>query len=399
MRLFVDDHAAVELLGTLVRAESPSGRERPAVTAFTEAMHDLGYDRIEIDEAGNAIGTLARGDGPTLVFNGHLDTVPVGDLAAWPVDPLSGAVVDGWLWGRGSVDMKGALAAMAVAGRQAADDGFAGTLVVAGMVQEEVGGLGARWFGEQRNADLVVLGEPSDLGLHLGHRGRIEARVTLPGRIAHAAKAELGDNALLRAARYALALDGMVLPVDPVLGSATATLTQLRGTPADGPNVVPGRADLTIDYRHLPGEAPAEVIARLAALDPAARVEVAEEHAVSEDGRVERRFPRINPAYLLDPAHPAVPWAVAVLADALGRPPRVGTWWFATDAPYLAAMGAPIVGFGPGDPELAHTAREAMPVESLLSAVRGYRALAGAFLRGRLPWAGPMSLRRDPVPA
>jgi acetylornithine deacetylase/succinyl-diaminopimelate desuccinylase-like protein len=111
--------------------------------------------------------------------------------------------------------MKGALAAMAVAAHEAADAGFAGTLVVSGVVQEEVGGLGARWFGERNAADLVVLGEPSDLGLQLGHRGRIEVHVTLPGRIAHAAKAELGENALLRAARYALALEGLELPSTP----------------------------------------------------------------------------------------------------------------------------------------------------------------------------------------
>jgi succinyl-diaminopimelate desuccinylase len=383
--------AAVELLRSLVRAASPSGRERPAVEAFAGAMRDLGFDRVEVDLAGNAIGTIARGPGPTLVFNGHLDTVPTGDPAAWPVDPLAGELVDGRVWGRGSVDMKGALAAMAVAARLAADEGFRGTLVVSGMVQEEVGGLGARWFGEHNAADLVVLGEPSDLGLRLGHRGRIEARVTLPGRIAHAAKAELGDNALLRAARYALALDGLELPVDAVLGRASATLTQLSGFPVDGPNVVPGRADLTIDYRHVSAEDPADVVARLAALDPEARVEVSEEHAISEDGAVERRYPRVNPAYRVEPGHPAVGWARGVLDRTLGAPVDVGTWWFATDAPHLARMGAPVLGFGPGDPELAHTTLEAIDVASLVTAVHAYAALATDFLDGAIPWEGRMT--------
>lgn len=387
----IDPLAAVDLLRALVRAPSPSGRERPAVDAFAAAMRDLGFDRVAVDEAGNAVGTIARGAGPRLVFNGHLDTVPTGDPAAWPVDPLAGELVDGRVWGRGSVDMKGALAAMAVAARIAADAGFAGTLVVAGMVQEEVGGLGARWFGERHDADLVVLGEPSDLGLRLGHRGRIEARVTLPGRIAHAAKAELGENALLRAARYALALQRLELPHDPVLGRSSATLTQLRGFPSDGANVVPGRADLTIDYRHVAGEAPEEVVARLAALDPEARVEITEEHAVSEGGAVERRYPRVNPAYRVEPGHPAIAWARGVLDHALGRPVDVGTWWFATDAPHLARMGAPVLGFGPGDPELAHTTREAIDVASLETAALAYAALATAFLAGTLPWEGHMT--------
>ncbi len=393
--------AVVDLARDLVRAASPSGHERPAVDAFATALHGLGYDTVEVDAAGNAIGTLRRGEGPTLVLNGHLDTVPTGDASAWPVDPLGGEVVDGRLWGRGSVDMKGALAAMAVAGRAAADEGFAGTLVVVGVVQEEVGGLGARWFAEGAvRPDLIVLGEPSDRGLRLGHRGRIEAHVTLTGRIAHAAKAELGDNALVRAARYALALEGLALPKDPRLGRSTATLTQLSGFPSDGPNVVPGRAELTIDYRQVPSDALDDVVARLAALDPSAVVTVPDEIAQSEDGAVHRRYPRVNHAYLLDAHHPCVDWARDVLSasrGATGEPATVdvGTWWFATDAPYLAQLGAPVLGLGPGDPELAHTTRESLPVAELRKAVDDYRHLATAFLRGRLPWEGNM--RQTPV--
>jgi succinyl-diaminopimelate desuccinylase len=386
-----DDPRVVDLARTLVRAPSPSGRERPAVAAFADALRDLGCDRVEIDAVGNAVGTWVRGEGPTLHFNGHLDTVPSGDPAAWPVDPLGGELVDGRLWGRGAVDMKGPLAAMAVGAQQAVAAGIAGTLVLSGVVQEEVGGLGARWFGERHAADLVVLGEPSDLALQLGHRGRIEVHVAIPGRIAHAAKAELGENALLRAARFALALDGVALPSDPVLGRASATLTQLRGFPSDGANVVPGRADLTIDYRHLPAETLEDVVARLAALDAGARVAVTEEVARSEDGAVERTYPRVNGAYRVDPAHPAVDWAAGVLERSTGRPVRRGTWWFATDAPHLARMGAPVLGWGPGDPELAHTTREAVDVASLHAAVRGYRDLATAFLRGRRPWEDPMT--------
>ena len=393
----MDAHAALDLLRTLVRAPSPSGRERPAVDAFAAALRDLGYDEVVVDGVGNAVGTLRRGEGPTLLLNGHLDTVPTGDAAAWPVDPLGAEVVDGRVWGRGSVDMKGAMAAMAVAGRQAADAGFAGTLVVAGMVQEEVGGLGARWYAEGNRADLVVLGEPSERGLRLGHRGRIEASVELPGRIAHAAKAELGANALTRAARYVLALDGLALPRHPRLGASTATPTPLRTVPEGGPNVVPGRADLTVDYRQVPGDAPEAVVARLAALDPEAVVRVPDEVARSEDGSVERRFPRVNGAYLLDPEHPSIAWASDVLAAARGDggPVDVGTWWFATDAPYLAAMGAPILGLGPGDPDVAHTTREALPIDELLAAVHDYRHLATAFLRGRVPWEDAMTSTRD----
>jgi succinyl-diaminopimelate desuccinylase len=382
------DDAVVALTQALVRAVSPSGRERPAALALTAAMTELGFDEVSIDAAGNAIGVITRGAGPTLVFNGHLDTVPVGDEAAWPVAPLSGEIVDGYLWGRGSVDMKGAVAAMTVAAAAAAADGFEGTLIVSGVVQEEVGGLGARAFAAGRSADLVVLGEPSSLALHLGHRGRIEAQVTFTGRIAHAAKAELGDNALLQAARYALALEGVALPRDETLRGSTATVTQLDVHPKGGANVVPGRAVLTVDYRNVPADPPEAVLERLAAIDPRASVAMTHEHAVAEGGAVAMTFPRANPAYLVPDAHPSIGWAQRVLSESLGAPVPVATWWFATDAPHLAAMGAPVLGFGPGNPEVAHTTREAIALPELHAAVAAYRALARAFLIGRLPWDG-----------
>jgi succinyl-diaminopimelate desuccinylase len=381
----ISDDAAVELLQTLVRAPSPSGRERPAVDAFNQAMSDLGFDEVSIDAAGNSLGVLRRGEGPTLHFNGHIDTVPTGDRERWPVDPLGAEIVDGALWGRGSVDMKGALAAMAIAARQAADDGFSGTLILSGMVQEEVGGLGAWWFGEQQQADLVVLGEPSDLRIKLGHRGRIELRVSLPGRIAHAAKAELGDSAILRAARYALALERLELPFDDFLGRSSATITQIRSYPENGANVVPGRAELTIDYRNVATDSVTDVIARLARLDPEAIVSIEEERAESEGGSVTRSYPRVNPAFLANLEHPAVAELQTLLRDE-GLSDTLGSWWFATDAPHLAAMGAPILGFGPGNPEVAHTTHEAMPIDSLLKAVRVYRRIASSVLQPQSGW-------------
>ena len=90
-----------------------------------EVLEDLGFD-AHLDKAGNAVGVLERGDGPTVMLNGHLDTVPYGDPDEWAHPPLSGAVADGHLWGRGSVDMKSALACMAFAAKDAVEQGFQG---------------------------------------------------------------------------------------------------------------------------------------------------------------------------------------------------------------------------------------------------------------------------------
>ena len=377
------DGVVVDLTRELVRAESPTGRESLAAAALARALRDLGYDEVRVDRAGNVVAELWRGDGPTVLLNGHIDTVPAGDLDAWPQPPFEGVLDGGRVYGRGACDMKGAVAAMAVGARQAAEDQVLGRIVVTGVVQEEIGGLGARYLASTQNADVVIVGEPSDLRLMLGHRGRCEVRATFPGRLAHAGRAELGENALARAARFINALDGLDLPSVPRLGRASVTATSLVTWPKDGTNVVPGSADLAIDYRMVPGESRLDLLARLQELDPGALLWVPEEPFQSEDGAVMMTLPRENLPYLLAEDHPAVPTASRALSAAMGREVEVGTWWFATDAPHLAAMGAPIVGYGPGNPELAHTSNEHVPVSQLHSAVEGYRALVTAFLGGR----------------
>lgn len=373
----------VSLTRALVRAESPTGRESAAARTLADALVELGYDSVRIDAAGNVVGELHRGDGPTLLLNGHIDTVPAGDPAAWPYPPFEGTLAEGRVYGRGSCDMKGAVAAMALAARAAGDDGVAGTIIMTGVVQEEVGGLGARFLAQAQRADVVVLGEPSGLRLMLGHRGRCEVRAVFPGALAHAARAELGSNALSRAARFVAALESLELPTAPRVGRASATPTSLVTYPRDGTNVVPGSAELTVDYRTVPGETIDTVLRDLQALDPEAGLSVAEETFHSEDGAVRMRMPRENRPYLLDERDPVVAVAERALGEALGRRVEVDTWWFATDAPHLAAMGAPIIGFGPGDPELAHTSGEYVEVAQLEEAVVAYRALIRALMGDR----------------
>ncbi len=385
----MDSDALVTLAADLIRAPSPSGGEAPASAVLLSAMRQLGYDEVYLDDAGNAVGVLRLGDGPTVMFNGHLDTVPLGDADLWPHPPLSGAVADGRLWGRGASDMKSSLACMALAVADAAEDaragGVGGTLLVTGVVQEEVGGLGARHMGATLGADVIVLGEPSACNLMLGHRGRIEVEVRFPGRIAHAAKAELGENALYHAARYLARLEALELPRGGPLGGSSATPTQLVSFPQGGANVVPGGALLTVDYRTIPGDDEGDVLARLRALADDARVDVVvpSEHAESEGGAVVMDFPRTVGPYLAPGENPFVETARRAVRAALtgsGTPFEERTWWFATDAPHLVRRGGVVVGLGPGEEELAHTTRESVRIDNLHLARHAYRELARAYL-------------------
>jgi succinyl-diaminopimelate desuccinylase len=371
----------LELAQALIRVSSPSCKESAAMKLMLEVFKELAFDDCYLDKAGNAVGIFKRGDGLHVMLNGHLDTVALGDERAWQEPPLSGNIVKGQLWGRGSVDMKSSVACMAFAAKDAITQGFKGTLSVTAVVQEEIGGLGARYLGDTMKTDVVILGEPSNLSLMLGHRGRIDVEVEIPGKIAHAAKSELGENAIYKAMEFLEKVKRLELPRGGVLGGSSLTPTLLTSYPRDSYNVVPGKAEINLDYRMIPGDEPEAILARLRPLAPDATFTVPENELTSEDGayRVEAS---IMPPYLAPGESKYVTTARQVIKENLQRykvPYQERTWWFGTDAPYLANMGAVIVGFGPGNEELAHTTRECVPVEHLKIARDIYTKLALAY--------------------
>lgn len=372
----------LELAQQLIQAQSFSGKESAATQVLVEAFQNLGFDKAYLDDAGNAIGIFERGEGVDIMLNGHLDTVPLGDETLWAYPPLSGAVANGELWGRGAVDMKSALACMAFSAKDAIEQGFKGRLIVTGVVQEEVGGLGARHIGETFKPDLIILGEPSNLNLMLGHRGRIEIEVSFPGRIAHAAKNELGYNPLYDLAKFLTLLDTFELPQGGPLIGSSLTPTFVHSLPLNGKNVVPGEAKLIIDYRNIPGDEPETVVQKLKALAPNASFAIGTEFGVSESGKVSMSYPRIAFPYLTPGENRYVQAARPIIKQTLESfniDFVERCWWFATDAPYLAKSGAPIIGFGPGLEDYAHTTQERVPVAQLAVARAVYKELALAY--------------------
>jgi succinyl-diaminopimelate desuccinylase len=248
-------------------------------------------------------------------------------------------------------------------------------------VQEEVGGLGARYIAENFKPEVVILGEPSNLNLMLGHRGRAEFQVVLHGKIAHAAKNELGINALYKASSFLDKLKTLELPKGGPLGGSSLTPTQLISYPQNGVNVVPGCAEITIDYRTIPDDDEFAIIQRLQALDPEAEISSRNVKLVSETTKVSYDI-GTAPCYITPGENSFVQSARPVVKETLasfGLPLRERMWWFCTDAPYLSASGAPVIGFGPGLEDLAHTTEERVPVKHLEIARKVYRDLALAY--------------------
>jgi putative selenium metabolism hydrolase len=352
-------------------------------------MHDLGYDEIRIDEVGNVLGRIeGRGQAPALMFNTHLDHVDVGDPAGWPHPPFGGEIHDDRVWGRGAVDIKGPMAAQVVGvARLLAGERPPGDVWVTAVVQEEIGGVGARHLAETLPPiPIVVVGEPSHNTLRRGHRGRTELVAHISGRSVHASVPERGVNPLFALGLFLGGLETLKMPTDTDLGPSTVAPTLLR-TDQTSANVVPGEVWQTCDWRNIPGQSGEDARAMLQAV--AARV-LAENpaHAESEIDVVipvierrtytglERPIPGANPAYILPADHPAVVAAEDICREVLKEVRPTGVWQFATDGGHFAEAGMAPVGFGPGDEFLAHTVNEHIEISALEEAMAVNEALA-----------------------
>jgi len=351
----------LKLLQALIQAESPSGAEGPAAQVVLEALKGLGLTP-RLDEAGNVEAVF--GEGPEVVLTGHLDVVPAGDPSHWAHPPFSGAYLDGWVHGRGAVDMKGPLVAMLMALKRLRD-APQGRVRFLAVVQEEVGGLGSRYASERLAPKAFILGEPSRRRLMRGHRGRAEVHLDFEGKEAHAALAGL-ENPLFDLGKALAFLEESVWP-----SSLKLTPTAVYTFPG-AHNQTPGVVRLVLDVRFDPE---ADLEALLARLREALPASVYIPEAVRRSGEVERVIPMVWPPYRLPEDHPLLKAALSALGQE-----EAGLWPFTTDAPYLGAR-APVLGFGPGDPALAHTAKEAIRWEEVEAAAMDYVRLVEALWR------------------
>jgi len=381
------------LTAELVRAKSLSGQEDGAAKVLAAAMEELGFDSVDVDAYGNVIGTIqGRGEGPCVLLDGHIDTVPVPDPSAWSRDPFGGEIAEGKVHGRGTSDMKGAVAAMTVAAARFAretDRAFKGSIRVAGVVHEECfEGIASREISAKVRPDFVIIGEASELNLKIGQRGRAEIVAETFGRPAHSANPEKGVNAVHMMMRLAERVERIAPPEHPILGKGICVLTDIKSSPYPGASVVPDGCRVTYDRRLLVGESPEDVlrpfrqaIAELSAeyADFRAEVGFASGRETCYTGQViegERFFP----AWLHGEDEPFVQSVLAGLRGA-GLTPAVSHYAFCTNGSHYAGEAhIPTLGYGPSKENLAHTIDEYVEIEQLDRAEDGYCAILGALL-------------------
>ena len=384
----LDHDRLARFAADLVRIPTVLGDEGAAAERVAEEMRALDFENVHVDPVGNVLGTVAgrAGSERSVLLDAHLDTVDVQPRDAWSRDPWSGVIADGRLWGRGSSDMKGAMAAM-VHGIATLDrEALGGAVTVCGSVSEEqIEGAALQTVMERAQPDFVVIGEASELTLVHGGRGRAEIRLTAHGKPSHASAPHLGVNAVHEIERIHARLARVELREHPLVGPGVLCLTDIISDPYPAHSVVPSACTSTWEQRLIPGDDRESVIATFEeaarAAGARATVELSRARLTTYTGHAFDE-PKWYPPWLFDTDEPFVRAARAALGAA-GLPTETSCYQFCTNGAYSAGRaGVPTVGFGPSTEELAHVTDEYLELDQLLGAARGYAAIAAALLEG-----------------
>jgi putative selenium metabolism hydrolase len=370
----------IELTQRLVQTPGLSGAEGEVADRVEDAMNALGFRSVSRDALGNVVGFVGpQAETTALLFDAHMDVVPVA--GKWRMDPFGGEIVDGRLYGRGSTDMKGALAATLCGAAAAAKSGQLSRQVAvsATVLEETLEGAALGAVVENVRPEQVVICEPSNLTIKLGQKGRAEILLTVEGIPAHAAFPARGKNPILLAAKALDALEKIELPKDPFIGEAILVATDIITDPYPSISLIPPQVTVRFDRRTLPGETEESILNQiLSALksidDHAFSLAVTRDTVQAYTGKV-IEAPRLFEAWKVERDLPLVKAAEAGVIAA-GLEPKFGSWGFCTNGSETAGKRKiPTIGLGPGAEDDAHIADESISVEELRKAKIAYEHL------------------------
>jgi succinyl-diaminopimelate desuccinylase len=316
----------------------------PSESGSEERVHDYVAGAVPLDTAysdGESLIFAKRADRPLVLLAGHTDTVPAQGN-------LPGRIEDGWVAGLGASDMKGGLAVMIELGRWAAVTDLAYDLGLLFFPREELGpesnplpGI-FEHTGIVDEAQLVICLEPTDNTLQLGCLGNLNARVEFRGRSAHSARPWLGENAIanaLHGLQPVLELEPRDVEIEGLLFREVMSVTQLHAGIAA--NVIPARAEATINYRYAPDRTPESAVAHIRKLFPEAEI-----YAHSGPAHVALRSPLVE--------------RLRDVGELEVQPKQA---W--TNVADFAARGLDAVNFGPGATRYAHAVDERVEIAAL----------------------------------
>ncbi|MSU76428.1 M20 family peptidase [Patescibacteria group bacterium] len=383
----------------LVRARStnpflPSPRsfstepvEKAAANAVYAELKKLGLSpryRAAHQNRPNVVCSVGSNKGRSLILNGHLDTVDVGNENDWTHPPFSGVINKGKLYGRGALDMKASIAAMAYALKALAETGLTGKITLAAVVDEETGAcseLGSKYLlSQELRADACIVGEPSSEKIRIGHRGVYRFKLISHGQAAHTGSSEWeqqtrGVNAVTKLARALLEIEKLKFPARPNTLFRDKRTIITPGTMVSGGtgiNIVPDHAEATVDVRLLPGQTKVQI------------------KRVLQDclNKLKQKDPKLNlsiedlvfgGASFINPFERIVTVLQRASKEILGRKPGTAVSGGGNDAHFFTSKGIPAIGgFGP-DGDNIHAVDEYAEVESIVAICKVYALTAWRF--------------------
>ena len=396
----------------LVQTPSISGTEKDLADLNIEEMKKLGYDDVFRDDQGNVVG-IVKGteDGPTIMYNSHMDHVSPGDANNWEgYDPYGGLIdickVDTQdkqpdeaecIHGRGASDVKCGEAVQIYAGGLLAklkEKGCSikGNFMFTGVVQEEPAEMVGMLHLVDKTLpskgltyDAMVSSEATSLKLYCGHRGRVEMLITVYGRTSHGSAPWLGINSIYKAMPLIAKIKDELypsLPVDEHLGQASVSLNIIECSPG-ALSIVPDKCMLSLDRRTLPGETAESAVAEiqkiideLASEDPEFKADVIVKSAneVSYTGMAYEASKDMSP-WKVSTEHSFVKAASAAL-EAVGQEVKYGYWDFGTDASKTCGIDRkPTIGYSPMQEQYAHTPYDKCRTDFMKKALIGNTAI------------------------
>ncbi|WP_421899728.1 YgeY family selenium metabolism-linked hydrolase [Maridesulfovibrio sp.] len=369
----------------LIRIESLSGQEVGVAKTVAAKMEQLGFDKVETDEMGNVCGSV--GNGPALVcVDGHMDVVGTGEENLWSRPSLSGDQDDEKIYGRGATDMKSAISSMVYAGRVLKDlaltEGL--TYMVCASVQEEpCEGLAWEYMIEERGLrpDFVILAEPSDDKISLAQKGRMELKVSVSGKTAHASTPHMGDNAIYKMARIIADLESLNSNMeieDSELGKGCLVVSEVNSH-APSRCSVADYCEISIDRRLTWGESAEYALEQIKNLPSVAESGAEVECYLFEEPSYTGKTCAkecIFPAWKLEKEHAVTNATTEAFKGLFNKEATLTTWPFSTNG--VAIMGKndiPVIGYGPGTLDACHVPDEYVSKAQVLDAAMMYAAI------------------------
>jgi len=373
---------SVELLLDLLRISSVNGasRETDIAEFLQQYFSRFGIEcRLQYvdDERSNIIADI-EGENPDILnmWNGHLDTVPCGNIDEWKTDPLSPVIAEGRIHARGASDMKSGLAAMvsSLCQMKAAGKKPYNSIRFIGTCDEEQGGTGALRVIEEKQSGypaMMIIGEPTDCNIGIAQKGCLWIKLAVKGKTSHGAYPEQGINAVESAFEiYRRFKDKLKQFRHPCLNESTVAVTSVTGGIA--PNMIPDRCELTMDVRIVPGLSIEKTLHILE--------QICEDSEANTGDRLKASFLIVNerPAVDTDTDDESVLMLKKLITRQGLTPELLGINYFTDASVFIKAYPEiPVLLFGPGSPEMAHKPDEYVEIEKYYAAVEIYKELYG----------------------